>query len=102
MTWIRVAMQLLSACAVVLASLHAPVLVGAEAQPLASRGGAAELSSLWQIPNLLQQIVEAVRQAVKEVEEDLREQLCSSCPISIGAAVVALLLAIGHDLTWRK
>jgi hypothetical protein len=103
MTWIRVVVQLLSVGMVAIASLPAPVPGGVWAHPSAPpHAGPVELSSLGQIPNLLQQIVEAVRKAVKEVEDDLRRQLCSSCPVSTGAVVVALLLAIGHRSTWRR
>jgi hypothetical protein len=102
MTSIRVAVQLLLAYTVVLASLHVPIAASDGAQRLVLRGGPLELSDLRQIPNVLQQIVEAVRKAVRKVEEDLRRQLCSSCPVSMVAVVAVLLLAIGHDLTRRK
>jgi hypothetical protein len=102
MTRIRVVTQLLSVCTVLLVSALAPVLARASTQPFGPRIGPEELSGPWQIPNLLQQIVEAVRKAVQEVEEDLRRQLCSRCPISMGAVVVALLLAIGKDVAWRR
>jgi hypothetical protein len=72
------------------------------ASPVSDQGVLAAQSSIQQIPNLLRQIVEAVQQAIEELEDSLRDQLCSGCPVSAGTVILVSLLAIGHDLMRRR
>jgi len=94
--------QLLSLLVMVVACVPGTATVGGCARPVSDQAVAPALSSIQQIPNLLRGIVEAVRQAFEELEDSLRDQLCSGCPVSTGTLILASLSAIGHDLTRRR
>ena len=94
--------QLLSLLVMVVASVPGTATPGGCASPISDQAVLPVLSSIQQIPNLLREIVEAVQKAIEELEDSLRDQLCSGCPVSTGTLILASLLAIGHDLMRRR
>ena len=94
--------QLLSLLVTVVACVPGTATAGECSSPVSDQAVLPVRSSIQQIPNLLRQIVEAVQQAIEELEDSLRDQLCSGCPVSVGTLILASLLAIGHDLMRRR
>ena len=94
--------QLLLLLVTVVACVPGTATAGECSSPVLEQGVLPVLSSIQQIPNLLREIVEALKRAIEELEDSLRDQLCSGCPASTGALILALLLAIGHDLMRRR
>jgi hypothetical protein len=101
-SWIRVGIGLLLIAGFVAAGVGTPVTADVQSPPSALQVEPSVPSRLRQIPDLLREIVEAVRKAVQELEDNRRDQLCSGCPVSVGAVVVFLLLPIGHNLIRRR
>jgi hypothetical protein len=94
--------QLLLLLAAVVACVPGTAIAGGCASPVSDQGVPPALSDVQQIPNLLREIVEALKRAIKQLEDSLRDQLCSGCPASTGTLILASLLAIGHDLMRRR
>ena len=94
--------QLLLLLVAVVACVPGRATAGGCASPVSDQGVLPAQSSVQQIPNLLREIVEAMKRAIRQLEDSLRDQLCSGCPVSTGMLILASLLAIGHDLMRRR
>jgi len=101
MWWVRRGAQLVTLVVMVVAG--APGLAAASgcAVPSPDLATVSVRPGVQQIPNLLREIVEKALEAVRELEDSLRDQLCSQCPLSAGTVVLASLWALGHDLRRR-